>query len=387
MITLALCICIIVSIIILLPCVLYWAVGAEARRKTITEHHELSWRLTNSGSETHSLKRAKDSYARLSASYDGVKDSLSDNARSCYEDDIELIRDNAEAIAEEKWSKKADSYLLKIEMACDAITSYDFLTLEKAYKSKGVLLRAYDGLFDWTRKCYEDNKHIWKNVNIWTEAKEEVKSTLECYGFNVSWTNPSNHQSVRQQLIAALDKQIEAIRPEYQRKMKLKSLILQKIANKGTIQRSHLLKMHFDGFIKQEISACYNGLVKEHAVIESKQGSVYFVVLSDGAAKKYSPKKETNQNPAKEKPQPERTEGAEKEDSMIAPRTKLLYRELIRHFDEEGIEYVDKTTNGGGLYFFSETEAENLKKKDYPVFFTEKGTKGTGHRPAWYIKL
>ena len=72
---------------------------------------------------------------------------------------------------------------------------------------------------------------------------------------------------------------------------------------------------------------------------------------------------------------------------MIAPRTKLLYGELIRHFDEEGIEYVDKTVNGGSLYFFSETEAENLKKKEYPVFFAEKGTKGTDHRPAWYIRF
>lgn len=75
------------------------------------------------------------------------------------------------------------------------------------------------------------------------------------------------------------------------------------------------------------------------------------------------------------------------EDSMIASRTKLLYRELIQHFDEEGIDYVDKTVSGGSLYFFSDTEAESLKKKGYPVMFAEKGTKGTDHRPAWYIKI
>ena len=56
--------------------------------------------------------------------------------------------------------------------------------------------------------------------------------------------------------------------------------------------------------------------------------------------------------------------------------------------DSESVqEHVDKTVNGGSLYFFSETEAENLKKKDYPVFFAEKGTKGTDHRPAWYIRF
>lgn len=86
-----------------------------------------------------------------------------------------------------------------------------------------------------------------------------------------------------------------------------------------------------------------------------------------------------------EKPRP--AEAEDREENMIASRKTLLYSELIRHLSEEGIEFVDKTANGGGLYFFSETEAENLKQKDYPVFFAEKGTKGTNHRPAWYIKL
>ena len=101
--------------------------------------------------------------------------------------------------------------------------------------------------------------------------------------------------------------------------------------------------------------------------------------LSDKNARKYTP------NPNNDK----MNMSAEKEVDgiMIAPMTKLLYRELIRHFDEEGIDYVDKTVSGGGLYFFSDTEAENLKKKGYPVMFAEKGTKGTNHRSAWYVKI
>ena len=38
---------------------------------------------------------------------------------------------------------------------------------------------------------------------------------------------------------------------------------------------------------------------------------------------------------------------------MIAPMREVLFRELIRHFNEEGLEYVDKTAKRGGLYFFS----------------------------------
>lgn len=358
------------------------------RQKAINEHHELNWKLTNKGLDTSSLKTAKECFHELSSSYESIKSYVNANARSCYEDNIEEIRQNAECIAEEKWRKKANSFLLKIEQAYDTIACYDFQTVEKAYQSKNILIKAYDDLFDWTRMCCEENRDIWKDVNVWDEAKENVSAILERYDHYVLWNDRAGSDAtVRQQLIATLDRRIEMMRPECQRKTKLRSLIMQKIANQGTVQRSHLLKGNFDGFVAGEINACYQNLVKEHAVIEYKQGAVYFVILSDAAAKKYTPDKEANQKPTEEKSQPARTEEAEKGNRSIDSVKNLLYRELIRHFGEEGIEYIDKTANGGSLYFFSETEADTLKKKDYPVFFAENGTKGTAHRPAWYIKL
>lgn len=382
------CICIIIASILLIIYAVYQGVVAAPRKQELTQHHELSWKLTNKGANTDSLKTAKECLYTLSSSYEEIKGHASANARFCYEDDIEEIRQNAEDIAEEKWKKKANSFLSKIEQAYDSIAYYDFQTVEKAYRSKNILIKAYDDLFDWTRMCYEENRDVWKDVNIWDEAKEDVGAIIERFDHYVLWNDRGDSDAtVRQQLIETLDKQIEIMRPEYQRKTKLRSLILQHIAIQGTVQRSHLFKVNFDGFVAGEITACYKGLVKDHTVIEYKQGAVYFVVLSDETAKKYPPPAKASKTPAKEKPQPVRTEEVEKRNSMIAPRPKLLYRELIRHFDEEGIEYVDKTVNGGSLYFFSETEAENLKKKDYPVFFAEKGTKGTDHRPAWYIRF
>lgn len=382
------CICIIIASILLIIYAVYQGVVAAPRKQELTQHHELSWKLTNKGANTDSLKTAKECLYTLSSSYEEIKGHASANARFCYEDDIEEIRQNAEDIAEEKWKKKANSFLSKIEQAYDSIAYYDFQTVEKAYRSKNILIKAYDDLFDWTRMCYEENRDVWKDVNIWDEAKEDVGAIIERFDHYVLWNDRGDSDAtVRQQLIETLDKRIEIMRPEYQRKTKLRSLILQHIAIQGTVQRSHLFKVNFDGFVAGEITACYKGLVKDHTVIEYKQGAVYFVVLSDETAKKYPPPAKASKTPAKEKPQPVRTEEVEKRNSMIAPRPKLLYRELIRHFDEEGIEYVDKTVNGGSLYFFSETEAENLKKKDYPVFFAEKGTKGTDHRPAWYIRF
>lgn len=75
------------------------------------------------------------------------------------------------------------------------------------------------------------------------------------------------------------------------------------------------------------------------------------------------------------------------EKPMIEPKPKLLHDAVIRHFDEEKIEYVDKTSAGGGLYFFAEAVANDLTAKGFQVHFAENGTKGTGHRPAWYIRF
>lgn len=49
-------------------------------------------------------------------------------------------------------------------------------------------------------------------------------------------------------------------------------------------------------------------------------------------------------------------------------------------------EYVDKTAKGGALYFFDKTVADELKQKGVTVSYTKNGTRGTGGRPAWYVK-
>lgn len=371
---------IIVSILLLVNGIYQIAVGTP-RKKALDEHHKLSWKLTNAGSETENLKRAKECYFQLLTSYEGVKGFANANERYCYEDDIDLIRDNAEMLAERRWASKADEYLLKMEEAHSLIVQHNFNNIEKAYSSKATFLKAYDAYFDWTRKCYDDNYGIWKSVKLWDEAKKCVTELLGETGEYVFWDSafPSSY-SVRQQIDVNLTKHIESMRPEYLRKIKLNSLILNKIASCRSIQRSVLLKSSFDGFTAPEVQACYHGLVKVHDVIEVKQGSLYFVSLSDAVATRYCQQQE--------KAVPQILPVTEsKEETMIAPMTKVLCRELIRHFDEEGIEYVDKTASGGGLYFFSEAEAGSLKEKGYPVGYAENGTKGTGHRPAWYIKF
>lgn len=350
------------------------------RQKAINEHHELSWKLTSKGSDTNSLKTAKECLYTLSRSYEDIKGYANANARFCYEDDIELIRSNAECLAEDEWDSKAQKFLLRMDESHSMIVDHDFSNVDKAYKQKAVFLKAYDEYFDWTRKCYENSRIVWKDINIWEVAKNGIISILGDEIGYILWNSDEQcKHSVRKQIEENLTKHIESMRPEYIRKVKLKSLILQRIADHGSIQRSVLLKSDFSGFVEEEIRACYKGIVRDHDIIEVKQGNVFFVSLSDENARKYTP----NPNNGKINMSAEN----DGDGIMIAPMTKLLYRELIRHFDEEGIDYVDKTVSGGSLYFFSDKEAESLKKKGYPVMFAEKGTKGTDHRPAWYVKI
>lgn len=90
---------------------------------------------------------------------------------------------------------------------------------------------------------------------------------------------------------------------------------------------------------------------------------------------------------ASRQPEKKKAPRRKAEKPMIEPKPKLLHDAMIHHFDEEGIEYVDKTSAGGSLYFFAEAVANDLTTKGYQVHFAENGTKGTGHRPAWYIRF
>lgn len=90
--------------------------------------------------------------------------------KCCFEDDISEVRLNAETLAEEKWSKRASSYIQKMSFAYSEIMGWDFNSVEKSYSSKAVFLRAYDAYFSWTSDFFEENREIWHDVNLWDEA-------------------------------------------------------------------------------------------------------------------------------------------------------------------------------------------------------------------------
>lgn len=79
-------------------------------------------------------------------------------------------------------------------------------------------------------------------------------------------------------------------------------------------------------------------------------------------------------------------QSVKEEGAMIASSDKLVHDAIVKHLMDEGVEYIDMTHKGGGLYFFSEKVAEELKDKGYRIGYAENGSRSTSGRPAWYLR-
>lgn len=72
---------------------------------------------------------------------------------------------------------------------------------------------------------------------------------------------------------------------------------------------------------------------------------------------------------------------------MIDEMPKVLFNAVKQHLIDSKAEFVDKSPQGGALYFFNENIANELKEKGYKPKFARKGSKSTGNKPAWYVKF
>lgn len=218
-----------------------------------------------------------------------------------------------------------------------------------------------------SRSCFEDDIREVRSCaedlaqEKWNDGAEKYLSEIECL---LSCVMASNYQEVTQakknscRILKLYDSYWEWTRKCHEDNHSLWSRI-----NIWDIAKDMMSAVLGDGF------TCWNDSNYGHPSVRAQLERC----LSDRIASLQS----------KEKKVPRRK--AEK--LMIEPKPKLIRDAVIRHFDEEGIEYVDKTSVGGSLYFFAEAIANDLAAKGYQVHFAENGTKGTGHRPAWYIRF
>ncbi len=84
---------------------------------------------------------------------------------------------------------------------------------------------------------------------------------------------------------------------------------------------------------------------------------------------------------------------AQKKENITVAKTNSMtsasstYTPLIKYLKSTNQEFVDKSPKGGALYFFSQAAADHATALGYKVAYAPNGTKGTGHRPAWYVRL
>lgn len=80
-----------------------------------------------------------------------------------------------------------------------------------------------------------------------------------------------------------------------------------------------------------------------------------------------------------------RSAGRRKGQTVSGAKVSLTHDDAIALLKSAGVEYVDKSGRGGGLYVFDESTAIRMHKMGYKVRYTINGNRSTGYRPAWYM--
>ena len=163
----------------------------------------------------------------------------------------------------------------------------DFVDVDYVYKRKNSCLRNYDAYWETVRKI-SDNAVIDERSLVWEKAKKNfIDAFTENSQSNIHfWDENGMNKSVREQIVAEIDKHVETLKPEYKRKMKIYDDILSVVRSKESIKRADLLHTKIDNATEEEVSVCYKALVKKGKLFEMKLGSRYFVSLSDKEAQK-----------------------------------------------------------------------------------------------------
>ena len=339
---------IIVGIIIILGCIPIHRGMSDEEAK----FSDKAYRLHMRGMDAKTSKKAEEILNEYELLYSEVENETRLLDRHIYDEDLDDIRDNMESLAKEEREEKARRILDRFAELYYLITDPDFKDVEKAYKSK--------------KRCIDYWQKYFFSIpedGIWRDPKAFMKEYLaddfdECM---------YNHDTLEKKL----SKCIEEMKPEYKRKINLRHQILDIVAEKESIMRAELVSMPFDGCTKKEVEYCIKELVDSYQLVALKIGNRYFISLPD--------KEKDKRNRLKKKVfsiQPE---------IMAKSASSVLHDSVIKYLADNGLDYIDKTSNGGGIYFFNEQAANHLIEKGYGVRFAASGTRSTSGRPAWYI--
>ena len=341
---------IVLSVLMLIRSILH--IGDAETKQRAREFIETSDKLT-SAYNSNSVKKVKDSIDKLDVAYQQTSGFLGSLGESMYSEDRFALREHLHELEQDKWQKKADKYLQEFIDCYSTIVNGElesFKDVELLFKLKKRCIDQWQKYFAIDLSEYETTIYPKRHFREW--MGDEYDPCME------------SHEALEKKLSSIVD----TMRPEYKRKKALYDIVVSFVSSHGSIARADLLKKSFDGYITDEVKCCYRALVRDNRLVEIKMGGKYFVSLSDKESVKKS------------------KQAPKEEQKVIARSDKLVHDAIVKHLMDEGVEYIDMTHKGGGLYFFSESIAEDLKSKGYNIGFAEKGSRSTSGRPAWYLR-
>ena len=227
-------------------------------------------------------------YEEFKSEYDRYSDPLSSSSKSFCDYTLNELRSNYITVLENDVDEKTEKYLSEFVDEFVFLTEWmDFVDVDYVYKRKNSCLRNYDAYWETVRKI-SDNAVSDERSLVWEKAKKNfIDAFTENSESSIRFGNEDGmNKSVREQLVAEIDKCVETLKPEYKRKMKMYDDILSVVRSKESIKRADLLHTKIDNATEWEVSVCYKALVEKGRLVEMKLGNWYFVSLSDKESQK-----------------------------------------------------------------------------------------------------
>ena len=339
---------------------------AEKRKQALKEYFKTDNKVGRA-LDSNSRKHVKETLKEFEAAYQNSQDYLGYAGKSLHMTDKEDLQAHLKELEEEAWLKKAGKHSDAFAYNYEIVTCADldnFKDVELIMKAKKKCLDEWQKYFAVDLSEYETTiypkRYLRENMGEMYDPCMESRETLE----------------------KKLSECIQAARPEYRRKMRLYEDIVEYVSRHPDIPRSDLFRVKFSGATAEEVKHCYKELIKKNRLFEMKMGNRFFVSLSD---------KEKSKHPhsaVDEEKVVSQTESVEdKPSETLKEKSRSDSPEVVKILKDKGVEYIDLTKKGGSVYFFDEGLADELKHKGLSIHYAKNGTKKTGGRPAWYVKV
>lgn len=280
-----------ILLILLIIALIAWGIvlsESEAKQKQENELMKFGYNALNRSDMATTTATIKRHYEEFKSEYDRYSDPLSSSSKSFCDYTLNELRSNYITVLENDVDEKTEKYLSEFVDEFVFLTEWmDFVDVDYVYKRKNSCLRNYDAYWETVRKI-SDNAVINERSLVWEKAKKNfIDAFTENSQSNIHfWDENGMNKSVREQIVAEIDKHVETLKPEYKRKMKIYDDILSVVRSKESIKRADLLHTKIDNATEEEVSVCYKALVKKGKLFEMKLGSRYFVSLSDKESQK-----------------------------------------------------------------------------------------------------